>query len=117
LADIIACGAVPVVRLTEVFRQAAESQIIVNAHQINHGLMPNLAPAESGDFYFVDAADAEDGVKKVLAIVRERIPEAFRVRPDTRCPGALPNEPRRPRRPVPQYRASERTEPARRDPH
>jgi exodeoxyribonuclease V alpha subunit len=77
LADIIASGAVPVVRLTEVFRQAAESQIIVNAHRINHSLMPNLAPAEGGDFYFVDATDAEDGVRKLRAIVRERIPKRF----------------------------------------
>ena len=73
LADIIASAAIPVVRLTEVFRQAAESRIIVNAHRINQGLMPALAPAESGDFYFVDMADAEDGVRKVLAIVRERV--------------------------------------------
>jgi exodeoxyribonuclease V alpha subunit len=77
LVDIIASGAVPVVRLTEVFRQAAESQIIVNAHRINEGRMPNLTPAESGDFYFIDAADAEDGVRKVVAIVRERIPKRF----------------------------------------
>src|SRR6516162_1687507 len=54
LADIIASGAAPVLRLTEVFRQAAESQIILNAHRINQGLMPDLAPAEGGDFYFVD---------------------------------------------------------------
>src|SRR5215469_13403416 len=77
LADIIASGAVPVVRLTEVFRQAAESQIIVNAHRINQGLMPDIAPVDSGDFYFVDAADAEDGVRKVLTIVQERIPKRF----------------------------------------
>jgi exodeoxyribonuclease V alpha subunit len=77
LADIIASGAVPVVRLTEVFRQAAESQIIVNAHRINEGRMPDLAPAESGDFYFVDTTGAEDGVRKVLAIVGERIPKRF----------------------------------------
>ena len=50
LGDIIASASVPVVRLTEVFRQAAESRIIVNAHRINQGLMPDLAPAESGDF-------------------------------------------------------------------
>ena len=81
LADVIASGAMPVVRLTEVFRQAAESQIIVNAHRINHGLMPDLAPAESGDFYFVDAADAEEGMRKLLAIVRERIPKRFGVNP------------------------------------
>ena len=77
LADIIASSAVPVVRLTEVFRQAAESRIIVNAHRINQGLMPDLASAEIGDFYFVDAADPEEGVRKLLAIVQERIPKRF----------------------------------------
>ena len=77
LADVIASGAMPVVRLTEVFRQAAESRIIVNAHRINQGLMPSLTPIEGGDFYFVDAADAEEGVQKILAIVQERIPRRF----------------------------------------
>jgi exodeoxyribonuclease V alpha subunit len=77
LADIIASGAVPVVRLIEVFRQAAESRIIVNAHRINQGLMPDLAPVEGGDFHFVDAADPEEGVRKMLAIVRERVPKRF----------------------------------------
>src|SRR6516165_1966176 len=77
LADVIASSAAPVVRLTEVFRQAAESQIIVNAHRINQGLMPDLTSLESGDFYFVDAADAEEAVRKLLAIVQERIPKRF----------------------------------------
>ena len=77
LADVIASSAMPVVRLTEVFRQAAESRIIVNAHRINQGLMPELTPVEGGDFYFVDAADAEDGVRKVLAIVQQRTPKRF----------------------------------------
>jgi exodeoxyribonuclease V alpha subunit len=77
LADIIASDAVPVVRLTEIFRQAAESRIIVNAHRINQGLMPDLSRAESGDFHFVDAADPEDGVRKVMAVVRERLPRRF----------------------------------------
>ena len=77
LADVIASSAMPVVRLTEVFRQAAESRIIVNAHRINQGLMPELTPVEGGDFYFVDAADAEDGVQKLLAIVQKRIPKRF----------------------------------------
>jgi exodeoxyribonuclease V alpha subunit len=63
--------------LTEVFRQAAESRIIVNAHRINQGLMPDLVSAESGDFYFVDAANPEEGVRKLLAITRERIPQRF----------------------------------------
>jgi exodeoxyribonuclease V alpha subunit len=67
----------PVVRLTEVFRQAAESQIIVNAHLINQGLMPDLPPLERGDFYFVDAADTDEAVRKLLAIVQERMPKRF----------------------------------------
>jgi exodeoxyribonuclease V alpha subunit len=81
LADIIASGSVPVVRLIEVFRQAAESQIIVNAHRINQGLMPDLIKVENSDFFFVDAADAEEGVQKLLAIVQERIPKRFRLDP------------------------------------
>jgi exodeoxyribonuclease V alpha subunit len=60
LADIIGSGVVLVVRLTEVFRQAAASLIIMNAHRINQGLMPDLtAPAVDSDFYFVPAEDPE----------------------------------------------------------
>ena len=81
LADVIGSSAVPVVRLTEVFRQAAESQIIVNAHRINQGLIPDLASLDGGDFYFVDAADADEAVRKLLAIVRERIPKRFESTP------------------------------------
>src|SRR6202011_2884196 len=81
LADIIASGAVPVVRLTEIFRQAAASRIITNAHRINQGEMPDLAPVEGGDFYFVDAADPEEGVRKRLATVQERIPRRFGLDP------------------------------------
>ena len=77
LADIIGSESVPVVRLTEVFRQAAESQIIVNAHRINRGLMPELKQQNGSDFYFVDASDPEDGVAKLLAVVQRRIPERF----------------------------------------
>jgi len=77
LADVIASGAIPVVRLREIFRQAAESRIIVNAHRINQGLMPDLTPVDSSDFHFVDAADPEAGVRKLLTVVRERIPKRF----------------------------------------
>jgi exodeoxyribonuclease V alpha subunit len=84
LADIIASGAVPVVRLTEVFRQAAESRIVVNAHRVNQGLLPEIARGEAApesDFHFVDAADPEEGVRKVLAIVKHRIPRRFGLDP------------------------------------
>ena len=73
LADIIASSAVPVVRLTEVFRQAATSRIIVNAHRINQGLMPEWPQDPASDFHFIECADAEDGAAKVLQIVCERI--------------------------------------------
>ena len=56
LADIIDSAAVPVVRLTEVFRQAAESRIIANAHRINQGGMPDWARDPDSDFHFVPAA-------------------------------------------------------------
>ncbi|WP_448205705.1 SF1B family DNA helicase RecD2 [Azospirillum sp. sgz302134] len=80
LGDVIASGAVPVVRLTEIFRQAATSRIIVNAHRINAGQMPEwpkAGAAEESDFYFVDAATPEVGVGKLIEIVRERIPRRF----------------------------------------
>src|SRR5687768_13206751 len=80
LADIIGSSMVPVVRLTEVFRQAAESQIITNAHRINAGRMPDLKPPADGqnsDFYFIDAADSEDAARKVVEVVQNRIPRRF----------------------------------------
>ncbi len=77
LADIIGAGTIPVVRLTEVFRQAAKSQVIVNAHRINAGQMPDLTPRKGSDFFFVDAADPEEGVRKLLAVVGSRIPTRF----------------------------------------
>ena len=62
LADIIGSGAVPTVRLTEVFRQAAQSRIITNAHQINQGRMPDLGEARGEtDFYFVAGGRAGAG--------------------------------------------------------
>ena len=82
LADIIGSGAVPVVRLTEVFRQAAESRIIVNAHRINAGDVPELDPPEAiSDFYFVPADDPESAVPRVLELVRTRIPRRFGLDP------------------------------------
>ena len=55
--------------------------MVTNAHRINAGFMPDLVPMESGDFYFVDAADPEEGVRKLLAIVQERIPKRFGFNP------------------------------------
>ena len=81
LGDLITSDAIPVVRLTEVFRQAAESRIIVNAHRINRGQMPEWEAVEGSDFYFVDAQELEDGVRKLLSVVRDRIPARFGLDP------------------------------------
>ena len=82
LSDIINSGAIPVARLTEVFRQAAESRIIVNAHRINRGEMPEWPKrGEDSDFWFVDAKDPEDGAAKVVELVRGRIPRRFGLDP------------------------------------
>jgi exodeoxyribonuclease V alpha subunit len=81
LADVIASGAVPVVRLTEVFRQAAQSRIITNAHRINQGQMPELTAPDGSDFYFVEATEPEDAVRKLLAVVRDRVPARFGLDP------------------------------------
>ena len=82
LADIISSGAVPVVRLTEVFRQAAQSRIITNAHRINQGMVPDLSPPESdSDFYFVQAEDPETAVARIIELVKTRIPKRFGLDP------------------------------------
>jgi exodeoxyribonuclease V alpha subunit len=81
LADVIDSGAVPVVRLTEVFRQAAESRIIANAHRINAGRMPDWARDPESDFHFVSCRDPENGVAKIVEIVKDRIPARFGLDP------------------------------------
>jgi exodeoxyribonuclease V alpha subunit len=75
LADVISSGAVPVVRLTEVFRQAAQSRIITSAHRINQGSIPDLSPpGTESDFYFVQAEDPEAAVSRIIELVKTRIP-------------------------------------------
>ena len=82
LADMIASAAVPVVRLTEVFRQAAKSQVIVNAHRINQGIIPDLRkPEAESDFYFVEADDPETAVPRIIELVSNRIPRRFGLDP------------------------------------
>jgi exodeoxyribonuclease V alpha subunit len=82
LADVIDSETFAVARLTEVFRQAAESRIVVNAHRINRGELPEwLRPGSNSDFYFVECNEPEDGARKVVEIVRDRLPKRFGVDP------------------------------------
>jgi exodeoxyribonuclease V alpha subunit len=82
LADLIDSGAVPVVRLTEVFRQAASSRIVRSAHQINQGIFPSLPEkGEASDFYFVPADEPEAIARTVVELVKTRLPRKFQVDP------------------------------------
>ena len=82
LADIISSGAVSVVRLTEVFRQAARSCIIISAHRINQGSIPDLSPPETeSDFYFVPADDPAAAVGRIIELVKTRMPKRFGLDP------------------------------------
>ena len=84
LADLIASGAVPVVRLTEIFRQASQSRIVTAAYAINHGRMPTLTkPEELTDFYFVDCDEPEAIQDMLVRLVKERIPARFGFDPKT----------------------------------
>lgn len=87
LADMIESCRIPTVRLTEIFRQARASRIIVNAHRINHGQLPEKTPepenSEGGlsDFYYIPALEPEDIFAKLVHVVTQRIPRRFGLHP------------------------------------
>ena len=77
LRDVIDSGVVPVVRLERVFRQAMKSNIIMGAHAVNRGELPNLSNARESDFFFIEQNDAEKVMETVLDLVERRIPNRF----------------------------------------
>jgi exodeoxyribonuclease V alpha subunit len=82
LGDLIESSLVPVVRLTEVFRQAANSRIITTAHRINEGAIPDLSSRqEDSDFFFVERDDPDQIIATVKEIVSKRIPKRFSLDP------------------------------------
>ena len=83
LSDIITSGVVPVVELTEIFRQSAESEIICNAHLINKGEIPSLESSKErlSDFYFIHQNDAEKAAELIVDLVRNHIPRRFNLDP------------------------------------
>src|ERR1700677_3471869 len=84
LADLIASTCIPTIRLTEIFRQAAHSKIIVNAHRINEGKMPLKSPAgEPSDFHIIRAEEVEAIYHKLSLILLERLPSAYKLNPVT----------------------------------
>jgi len=83
LRDIIRSGKVPVVELRKVFRQARESLIIVNAHRINQGLLPEIKDSGQnlGDFYFIEQEEPEQVLRIIIELVCDRIPQRFNMDP------------------------------------
>lgn len=79
LSDIIASEKFSVVRLTEIFRQARESRIVMNAHLVRQGRMPYLGnqPDGRGDFYFIEKDDPEGVLEVIVKLCSERIPARF----------------------------------------
>lgn len=83
LSNLIDSDILPCIRLTEIFRQAAQSEIIINAHRINKGYFPKLQhePGVMTDFYFIETESNEEILEKLLHVVAERIPRRFKLDP------------------------------------
>ena len=81
LRDIIDSEAFPVVRLTRIFRQAQTSRIIMNAHRINEGKMPDISNGRDTDFFFMENEDAEASVPQIVKLVQENLPKYYHVEP------------------------------------
>ncbi|MCA9998597.1 MAG: ATP-dependent RecD-like DNA helicase [Anaerolineales bacterium] len=80
LRDLIASGKTAVIRLQTIFRQAADSLIIHNAHRINQGLMPETPP-EGKDFFIFVKPDMEETAELLVDIVKNRVPDKFHLDP------------------------------------
>ena len=76
LKDMIDCGRLPVVQLTEIFRQAQQSCIVTNAHKIVNGIQPDLSRADN-DFFFMQRLDYESAAETVIDLAVKRLPAAY----------------------------------------
>ena len=79
LRDMIDSDCFPVVRLTRIFRQAQTSRIIMNAHRINHGQMPDLSNGKHTDFFFMERETPEDAAATIVELVRTKLPKYYRI--------------------------------------
>ncbi len=83
LKDLIASELIPVVQLTEIFRQAEKSKIIVNSHRVNKGFMPFIDNAHGTDFFFIETNDQKEAADIIVEIYKNRIPAKFGFNPFT----------------------------------
>lgn len=83
LRDLLRSETIPSIRLIELFRQAQQSKIIVNAHRINAGQMPHLKSEATGDFFFLSEEDPVRTQRLVLDLVHRRLPARYGLNPIT----------------------------------
>ena len=113
LRDIIDSAEVPVVRLTQIFRQAQKSHIIRNAHRINSGEMPIVENDAAADFYFIQEGEPRAGGRAGGGVVRHAAAQLSGVGSAQRHPSAFAHVPRRDRRAQSQPAAATAPQPAR----
>lgn len=83
LRDIIDSGAVPVIRLTRIFRQAQTSRIVMSAHAVNSGRLPDLSNGRETDFFFLREEDPEKVAESIVDLVGRRLPGAYGIGADS----------------------------------
>lgn len=79
LRDIIDSGCFPVIRLTRIFRQAQSSRIIMNAHRINEGSMPDISNGKTTDFFFLQREEPEQVLAEIVKLVKDKLPGYYHV--------------------------------------
>ena len=82
LRDMIDSGSFPVIRLTRIFRLAQSSRIIMNAHCINEGQMPDISNGKETDFFFMENESAESVVSQIVELVKNKLPQFYHVEPE-----------------------------------
>ncbi|MBQ4522933.1 MAG: ATP-dependent RecD-like DNA helicase [Lachnospiraceae bacterium] len=78
LRDIMDSNRFPVIRLTRIFRQAQSSRIILNAHRINAGELPDISNGKMADFFFMEKEDPEDAVALIVELVKKKLSSYYK---------------------------------------
>jgi len=81
LKDLINAGSLSVTMLNEIYRQAAGSRIVTNAHLINRGIFPDIRNQSGSDFFFIEASEQDQALQQILRLVTHRIPKKYRYDP------------------------------------
>lgn len=81
LKDMISSLSIPVTTLNEIFRQAAGSHIILNAHRINRGIFPQLYNGPNSDFFFMECEENQDVLNTIIKLVSQRLPNRYGFNP------------------------------------